>query len=109
MPSDEGEPIAIASALLDALTKIDRPHDFCISGDLPMTMPGLEVDGLGPVGLPLNPTQAKLLIKCCRQAPFGKGADTIVDTDVRRVWELDPQEFRLTNPEWDDLFDTLNM
>ena len=63
-------------------------------------MPGLEVDGLGAVRLPLGQTQARQLSTLCRQAPYGKGTETLVDTNVRRVWELDPEQFQLTNPKW---------
>ena len=89
--------------LLDALNQVDRPGEVCTWGDRPLTMPGLEVDGLGAVRLPLGTTQARKLIKLARQAPYGKGTETVVDTDVRRVWELDPDQFQLTNPKWDDL------
>lgn len=53
---------------------------------------------MGVVGLSLAKTNARKLIKLCRQAPYGKGTKTVVDTDVRRVWELDPAQFQLTNP-----------
>lgn len=89
--------------LIEALSAVDRPGEVCIGGDRPMTMPGLEVEGLGAVRLPLGKAQARKLIKLCRQAPYGKGTETVVDTAVRRVWELDPKRFRLTNPKWDDL------
>ncbi|MFO7905266.1 MAG: hypothetical protein ACQESR_17160 [Planctomycetota bacterium] len=48
-------------------------------------MPGLDVDGLGAVGLPLTKAQARKLIKLCQQAPYGKGTETVVDTDVPRL------------------------
>jgi predicted 2-oxoglutarate/Fe(II)-dependent dioxygenase YbiX len=89
--------------LLEALARVDRPGTFCTWGDRPLTMPGLEVRGLGQIGLPLSKTQARELIKLCRQAPFGKGTETVVDTSVRRSWTLEPGKFRLTNPKWDDL------
>jgi hypothetical protein len=89
--------------LLDALSRVDRPGEVCTWGDQPLTMPGLEVSGLGAVRLPLGTAQARQLIKLCRQAPYGKGTETVVDTNVRRVWELDPGQFQLTNPKWDDL------
>ncbi|MHB8898585.1 MAG: 2OG-Fe(II) oxygenase family protein [Thermoguttaceae bacterium] len=89
--------------LLEALAGVDRPGDFCTWGDRPLTLLGLEVPGLGPIGLPLTKTQARELIKVCRQAPFGKGTETVVDTSVRRSWTLEPDEFRLTNPKWGDL------
>ena len=97
------KPIAIHDKLLEALGEVDRPGDFCTWGDRPLVMPGLEVDRMGVVGLPLTKTHARKLIKLCRQAPYGKGTETVVDTDVRRVWELDPAQFQLTNPKWDEL------
>jgi len=62
--------------------------------------PGLEVEGLGAIGLPFVAAQAKELKKQCQQAPFGKGELTLVDTKVRRVWQLEPNQFSLTNPDW---------
>lgn len=97
----------MASAILEkldqALGQIDRPGTFCASGSVPAVLPGLEVEGMGPVGLPLTPGVAKELIKKCHQAPYGKGQETLVDTKVRRVWRLEPDRFELKNPEWDRL------
>ncbi len=86
--------------LRQALAEIDRPGSFCASGSGAAVLPGLVVDGLGPIGLPLTATQAKELTAHCRQAPYGKGEETLVDTSVRRVWRLTPDLFSLTNPAW---------
>ena len=91
----------IREKLGQALAKIDRPGTFCVSGSAPSVLPGLEVEGMGPVGLPLTAKQAKEIIKHCDQAPYGKGEETLVDTSVRRVWRMDPGRFSLTNPDWD--------
>ena len=93
--------------LLEALAAVDRPGDVVAAGDWELTMPGLEVEGLGTVGLPLSKTQARALIRKCRQAPYGKGTQTLVDTDVRRVWEMDPAQFELTNPKWEALVESI--
>ena len=93
--------------LLKALGKVDRPSAVCTSGDMPLTMPGLEIDGVGVLSLPLGKTQARKLIKHCRQAPYGKGTETLVDPDVRRTWELDPDQFQLTNPTWEALVEEI--
>ena len=90
----------IREELEQALYKVDRPGSFCAVGSAPTVLPGLEVHGLGPIGLPLTASQAKELIKRCEQAPHGKGEETLVDTKVRRVWRLKPDHFKLTNPEW---------
>jgi hypothetical protein len=82
------------------LDRIDRPGSFCFSASAPAVLPGLEVKGLGPVGLPLTAKQAKELKQLCEQAPYGKGEKTVVDTSVRKVWRLKPERFALTNPDW---------
>jgi hypothetical protein len=87
--------------LSQALRKIDRPGSFCASGSAPAVLPGLEVDGLGPVALPLTARQAAALKKLCEPAPYGKGEETLVDPTVRRVWRLTPGRFALTNPDWE--------
>ena len=94
-------PSANLEKLDRALGQIDRPGTFCVSGSVPAVLPGLEVEGLGPVGLPLTARTAKDLIKHCHQAPYGKGEKTLVDTNVRRVWRMEPDRFALTNPDWD--------
>ena len=90
----------ILEELSQAMSKIDRPGTFCVSGSVQTVLPGLEVDGLGPIGLPLTGNQAKDLKKLCEQAPYGKGEKTLVDTSVRRVWRLMPSQFSLRNPDW---------
>lgn len=91
---------AIQQALLETLKKVDRPGTFCASGRLPAVLPGLEVADLGPVALPLSKGQAAALKKLARQAPYGKGTQTLVDTKVRRVWEIDSDQVVLANPDW---------
>ncbi len=40
---------------------------------------------------------AAKLVARCRVAPHGKGTQTLVDTRVRRTFELDPEEFHLAD------------
>jgi hypothetical protein len=90
----------VRARLLKTLGAVNRSGKFCTSGNWQMVMPGLEVAGLGPIGLPLTKSQAGELRKRCHQAPYGKGTETVVDTKVRRVWELDPSRFQLENDDW---------
>lgn len=62
-------------------------------------LPGLNVNGIGAIGLPLVSSQMQEMIKLCEQAPYGKGEDTIVDTSVRNTWQLSPTQFQITNPK----------
>ncbi|WP_089942825.1 2OG-Fe(II) oxygenase [Candidatus Entotheonella palauensis] len=92
----------VAQQLIDLLDTLDEASTFCIAGEMAPVLPGLEVDGIGDVGLPIGPVQARQLIEQAEQAPYGRGEETIVDTDVRRVWQLEPVQFTIHNPAWDD-------
>lgn len=96
----------VAADLLKVLQQVDRPGSFCVSGNLPPVLPGLEVRGLGTIGLPLGDAQAAELASRCHPAPYGKGECTIVDKRVRDVLELDTDRFALTNPAWPSLVDS---
>jgi len=93
-------PASVREELLEALGKIDRPGAFCASGRVPPAIPGLEIAGVGPVALPLDKKRATDLRKVAHLAPYGKGTQTLLDTNVRRVWEIDAEQVTLANPEW---------
>ena len=62
--------------------------------------PGLDVDGVGRVPLPLTNETARLIASVGDQAPFGRGADTVVDTSVRDTIQIDASQIRFLNPKW---------
>src|SRR5262249_31123390 len=85
--------------LSEAIGQATKSCKFCVAGCLPVVDPGIEVDGLGAIRLPLKRTMAKQLVAHCRVAPYGKGTRTVVDRKVRNTFELDPKKFRLSR-EW---------
>ncbi len=96
-----------AQQLIDLLDSLDEASQFCTAGSLAPVLPGLEVEGVGEVGLPIGPVQAQQLIQHAVQAPYGRGEETIVDTDVRRVWQIEPKQFTMHNPAWDAFIDEM--
>lgn len=64
--------------------------------------PGLHLKNGGSIGLPLSNRDAEVIIAASHAAPFGKGEQTVVDSSVRKTWELSPSEFRIRNPAWSD-------
>ncbi|KAK3368820.1 hypothetical protein B0T24DRAFT_533126 [Lasiosphaeria ovina] len=58
------------------------------------------VQDVGPVGFPLQESTARQLIEKARQAPYGKGSETFVDTSVRNTWELDASQLDHMVPQW---------
>lgn len=81
---------------------------FAVSGILPNAVnPGLSVQGIGTIGLPLSDRDAKALIGASHQAPYGMGTETVVDTAVRKTWELNKDQIKIRNPAWRGLLDTV--
>ena len=87
--------------LEEVLAPLGDSCEFVVCGTLPPVLPGLEVEGAGPIGLPVSAEEARRLIAVADQAPYGRGTETIVDTDVRRVWQIEPSRFALRNPGWE--------
>lgn len=92
----------VISQFLNVLDSLGESSQFCTSGSLSPVLPGLDVHGIGNVGVPVSAADAKRLIQQASQAPYGRGEETIVDTNVRRVWQLDTSQFSLRNSAWDD-------
>ena len=92
--------MTITQELAEILGDVDRPGDFFASGRVEFLAPRLEVEGVGPIALPLLPAQAKQLIKAATRAPYGRGADTIVDTKVRRTWQIEASHVSISGKHW---------
>jgi len=88
--------------LITLMDKVKTSGAFSVSGTLPSIPPGLDVKGVGHIGLPLTAHQARALIALSEQAPFGRGEETIVDTDVRKSWQIAADDFALGNPQWNE-------
>lgn len=63
--------------------------------------PGLQINDT-LINLPLDPAQVSVIREASRQAPFGRGDQTLVDTSVRSTWELNVSQFHIANPAWED-------
>jgi hypothetical protein len=86
----------------DILTRVHRPGGFYAEGTMDLHLPRLRVDGVGTVALPLLPMQADQLIAVAEQAPYGRGTETLVDTGVRRTWQIDASRLELGGRRWDE-------
>ena len=87
-------------ALEELLESLGDSISFAASGSLTPVMPGLELKGIGSIGTPVSAADAKRLVAKASLAPYGRGEETIVDPNVRRVWQLEPSQFVLRNTEW---------
>ena len=61
----------------------------------------MSIDGIGQIGFPVTPNQARDIIEKAKRAPFGKGSQTLLDTSVRSAWEIDAAKLSFNNEEWE--------
>ena len=86
---------SLTTELAEILHTVQRPGDFYTTGTIDIFAPRLEVAGVGPIALPLLPVQAQQLIAVAEQAPYGQGEATLIDTEVRRTWQIDPERVQI--------------
>jgi hypothetical protein len=91
---------SITAEFADALDTVRRPTEFFVTGTEQMLATGLEVEGVGPIGLPLPSVQAEQLVAAAERAPFGRGGDTLTDIRVRRTWQIGPDRVRMQSKYW---------
>lgn len=84
----------------ELLARVRRPGGFFVRGLIECPLPRLEIERLGTVSFPVPQQQAKALAKLCERAPYGRGRETLVDTRVRKVWQLAPSKLRLGGKAW---------
>src|SRR5215204_2425395 len=97
----------ITDDLAAVLGKVRRPGDFFATGTTELLAPLLEVEGVGPVALPLLPIQARELIGVADPAPYGRGEQTVIDPAVRRCWQIGPDRVRIRGRHWAQTLETI--
>ena len=98
---------SIATELAAALATVRTPGDFCAAGTSATPLPRLTVDGVGPVALPLLAVQAEQLIAVAERAPYGLGEQTLVDPQVRRTWQISPNQIQIEGKNWAAALDAM--
>ena len=89
-----------ATQIFDILSGINRSADFYAFQNSKAFFPQLQIEGLGELALPLCEAQAGQLVQLCGRAPYGKGTKTLIDENVRKVWELDSSKVSTGNKAW---------
>ena len=82
------------------LSGVKRHGDFFVSGALGMPMPKVDVDGVGTLSFPVLEAQFAAIVRQAERAPYGRGAQTIIDTSVRKVWQIAPDKVRIGGKSW---------
>jgi hypothetical protein len=95
------------SPLEAVLSRVKQPGDFFVCGTVEMPMPRVEVEGAGTLSFPVPGAQIAAIVRRAKRAPYGKGKETIVDTSVRKVWQVAPDKVKLGGKSWEANFETI--
>lgn len=93
--------------LLNVLEEIKGSGSFVSMDSRPFLFPGLEIQGVGEIGFPVNPLEIKEIIKAANKAPFGKGGETVLDTAIRSAWEIDASKITFNNNDWSKFIESI--
>ncbi len=66
--------------------------------DLAVVKDAIEIEGIGPVKLPMRPKDVRELIARAHSAPYGKGTQTLVDASVRDSLEINASRLSFSDP-----------
>ncbi|KAL4177232.1 hypothetical protein KRP22_002166 [Phytophthora ramorum] len=102
---------SVCKQISEVLARADNnagEYSFGGLADTLPAVPGLEVRDVGPISVPLCPEQADKLIAKCDKSPFGRKLDTLMDENVRKSWQLAPDQVDIKNPLWHSGMDTLS-
>ncbi len=95
------------SALSELISMIDRPGDYCVYGRFPTPMPRIWNHTTGLLAFPLQPAQLQDLITLGERAPYGRGAETILDRSVRDCWQVSPDQISVGGETWGETFNRI--
>ena len=107
--SDDEDGLAgLKATILRRIENIHSAGSFATSGSsATFVLPGIVVEDVGQVRLPLSSHDAQSLSRASRKAPFGKGNQTLVDEIVRKTWEIDGSKVTFLNDAWQDWLDKI--
>jgi hypothetical protein len=92
-------------ALETILSGVRQPGDFFVCGAIEMPMPRVEIEGAGTLSFPVPDAQIADVIRRAERAPYGKGEATIIDTSVRKVWQVTADHVKIGGKSWGVNFD----
>lgn len=84
------------------LASLPAALDFAAAGSIEGTLPEVFIQGVGDLALPCRPATVRKVIDLCEIAPYGRGEETLVDTSVRKVWQLGPAKVEIGPVRWND-------
>ncbi len=97
----------LKESLINSISDIKGNGSYYCYGKMGYLIPKMKIDSKLDVSFPLLPETATKLIDHAQRAPYGKGHDTLIDTEVRNTWEIDGSKITFGNPDWKKLLNKI--
>jgi hypothetical protein len=97
----------LCAELEEVLAFVNRPGTFYCSGNKSIFMPKIDITGVGVLSFPLLTVQIQEMIALAERAPYGRGDQTLLDTSVRKVWQIPPSLISISSKTWKITFDEI--
>ena len=94
-------------SLEDLLSKVSKPGEFFMEGSKEIPMPTITINGVGALSFPIPEIQVKAMIREACLAPYGRGEETILDTSVRKTWQIPPNDIQMGGKSWQTNFNAI--
>ena len=92
----------------DLIKKRFTARNFCTSFEKDCESLGVEVEGFGPLPMPLQPRHARKLIEVSKPSKFGFKEQTLYDPEVRKSFEIDSTKIKLGDKLQDQINSSLS-
>ncbi|MFN3215580.1 MAG: 2OG-Fe(II) oxygenase, partial [Acidimicrobiales bacterium] len=86
--------------LAELLADLRAEGSYATRRTAPAADLGIDVRGVGSIGLPVSAAQAKELRLVARPAKYGHGTETVLDRRVRDTWEVPKSRVRVDKRRW---------
>ncbi|WP_119345001.1 2OG-Fe(II) oxygenase [Facilibium subflavum] len=83
-----------------ALAALETKGDYYTEHKLDASYLQVNVNKVGRLNYPLTDITAKSLIQIAEPAKYGLKEQTLLDTSVRKVWEIKPSKFKILKTGW---------
>ncbi|KAL8938341.1 MAG: hypothetical protein Q9216_003942 [Gyalolechia sp. 2 TL-2023] len=104
--NDDADRKLFMGNLAYSISKVHSAGSFAAFGVIDAFVnPGISVEPIGIVRLPLSQEDANSLVQASQKAPFGKGNQTLVDESVRKTWQIDAEKIQYLNSGWQRCLD----
>ncbi|KAG2831177.1 hypothetical protein PC118_g2617 [Phytophthora cactorum] len=100
VPTPSGDGCLRVSEVLGRADKQAGEYSFGGKADTLPAIPGIYINDVGPISIPLRKHDTAKLIEKCEKSPFGHNFDTKMDDNVRKSWQLEPSQVEFKNPLW---------